>query len=138
MPGAQIAPGIDPNFWRMANRIHQNDNARDAKPMLWIFEGSSILWFIGGLGLSLVAFRLCYDRFGMSIGESGVIGAGPLALAIAYIVLLRAGKPKSYDTDVFLSLNFRFIALVQRQGWLRTAKHLYSKPAKRPAHPRDS
>lgn len=119
----------------MALQQHQNDNARDAKPMVWIFEGSNVYVFVGGFAASLVTFRLCFDR-GLSLVESAVTAALPITLAIAYVVCLKAGKPASYDGDMLISLNYRLICWLQRMGAIRFGGHLYIKPPSPPAHPR--
>ena len=56
----------------------------------------------------------------------------------SYVVFLKAGKPKSYDGDMLVSLNYRAACVLQRLGWLRTRSHLHMKPAKSPSHPRNA
>lgn len=117
----------------MPLRQHANDNARDAKPMVWIFEGSNVYVFVGGFAASLVAFRLCFDK-GLSVVESGIVAALPISSAIAYVVFLKAGKPASYDGDMVLSLNYRMINWLVREGWMRFYGHMFGK-SQRPVHP---
>ena len=119
----------------MALTSHPNDNTRDTKPMVWFFEGSNVYVFVGGFAASVVTFRLCFDK-GMSVVESAVVAAVPITAAVCYVVFLKAGKPKSYDGDMLVSLNYRAACFFQRHGWLRTRSHLHMKPAKPPAHPR--
>ena len=118
----------------MALTSHPNDNTRDTKPMVWIFEGSNVYVFVGGFAASVVTFRLCFDH-GMSVMESAITAAVPITAAVCYVVFLKAGKPKSYDGDMLVSLNYRAACLLQRLGWLRTRSHLHMKPARPPAHP---
>ena len=33
----------------MALEMHPNDNAREGKPALWIFEGRSVAFLVGGV-----------------------------------------------------------------------------------------
>jgi hypothetical protein len=120
---------------QMALQQHPNDNARDAKPMVWIFEGSNVYLFVGGFAASLVAFRFCFDR-GLSMVESTIVATIPISTAIGYVVFLKAGKPASYDGDMLVSLNYRLICWLQRMGLIRFGGHLHMKPSKPPAHPR--
>jgi hypothetical protein len=46
----------------MERLIHANDNAREAKVTLWIFEGSSLYVLIVSVVLALAGFRYAYDR----------------------------------------------------------------------------
>ena len=119
----------------MALISHPNDNTRDTKPMVWIFEGSNVYVFVGGFAASVVTFRFCFDK-GMSVVESAITAAVPITAAVCYVVFLKAGKPKSYDADMLVSLNYRAACVLQRLGWLRTRSHLHMKPAKPPTHPR--
>jgi len=121
----------------MALTQHQNDNARDAKPMVWIFEGSNVYVFVGGFTLSLVLFRMSYDRH-LSLVESAVIASVPLSIAIAYVVFLKAGKPKSYDADMGVSLTYRLQCWLARHGFPRFGGPLHKAPSKAPVHPRSA
>ena len=121
----------------MALTSHPNDNTRDTKPMVWIFEGSNVYVFVGGFTASVVTFRACFDRV-LSLVESAITAAVQITLAVSYVVFLKAGKPKSYDGDMLVSLNYRAACFLQRHGWLRTRGHLHMKPAKAPTHPRSA
>ena len=118
----------------MALTSHPNDNTRDTKPMVWIFEGSNVYVFVGGFAASVVTFRLCFDH-GMSVMESAITAAVPITAAVCYVVFLKAGKPKSYDGDMLVSLELPGGVPFAAPGWLRTRSHLHMKPAKPPAHP---
>jgi hypothetical protein len=83
----------------MERLIHANDNAREAKVTLWIFEGSSLYVLIVSVALALAGFRYAYDRLGLGTWASAGVGAAPLVLASVYVLTLKLGKPKSYDID---------------------------------------
>ena len=119
----------------MERRLHPNNNARQAKVTVWIFEGPSLLFLIAGSGLALLAYRYCYDRLGLGSLNSGLVAAVPIALAILYVAGLKLGKPKSYDVDVFRSLGMRLVRLLHRTGVLRSTLDLYAGSGRRSAHP---
>lgn len=100
----------------MERIIHPNDNAREAKATIWIFEGSSLYVLIAAIALALAAFRYCYDGLGLGTLGSTVAGAAPLVIATVYVVTLKLGRPKSYDIDVFRSLGVRLMRTVARSG----------------------
>jgi hypothetical protein len=100
----------------MERIIHVNDNAREAKATIWIFEGSSLYVLIAAMALALAAFRYCYDGLGLGTWGSAAGGATPLVIASAYVVMLKLGRPKSYDIDVFRSLGVRLMRAVARSG----------------------
>src|SRR6516165_12395723 len=61
----------------MERIIHPNDNAREAKATIWIFEGSSLYVLIASFALALAAFRYCYDGLGLGTWGSVTAGAAP-------------------------------------------------------------
>ena len=102
----------------MERIIHANDNARDAKATIWIFEGSSLYVLIAAIALALAVFRYCYDGLGFGAWGSAAGGAVPLVMATVYVLTLKLGKPKSYDIDCFRSLAVRLTRGVGRSGLL--------------------
>jgi hypothetical protein len=119
----------------MEGRLHPNDNARKAKVTVWIFEGPSLFFLIGGSGLALLAYRYCYDRLAVGNLGSGLAATIPLVLAILYGLALKLGKPKSYDVDCFRSLGMRFVRLLHRIGIMRSTLDLYAESTRKSAHP---
>ena len=99
-------------------RYHEANAGRDSKPVIWIFEGNNVLWMILGFGLALLAFRLCHGRFHLSFGESVAVSLAPLSISLAYVVLLKSGKPKSFDAEFFEWGLARMRELLDRCGWL--------------------
>jgi len=119
----------------MERRLHPNDNARQAKVTVWIFEGSSLFFLIAGSGLALLAYRYCYDRLGLGILNSGLAATVPIVLAILYVATLKLGKPKSYDVDFFRSLGMRLVRVLHRAGVLRSTLDLYAGSGRKSVHP---
>jgi len=109
----------------MERIIHANDNAREAKATIWIFEGSSLYVLIVAIALALAAFRYCYDGLGLGAWGSAAGGAAPLVIATVYVVALKLGKPKSYDIDCFRSLGVRLTRGVSRSGLLLVRLELH-------------
>ena len=90
----------------------------DSDGKIWGIEGVNILFLLAGLllgiGLALLLSRHHAPTF--SIG-AGIV---PIALAIAYVFILRQGKPKSFDTDLLETI-------AAGTGWL--------PPAQQPRNP---
>lgn len=99
-------------------RYHEANAGRDSKPVIWIFEGNNVLWMVLGFGVALLAFRLCHGQLHLSFGESMAIAIVPLALCLAYVVLLKSGKPKSFDAEFFEWVLTRLREFMDRCGWL--------------------
>ena len=92
-------------------RYHEANAGRDSKPVIFIFEGNNILWMLLGCGLALLVFRLAHGRLDWSIGEALAVGLVPLILVTLFVVLLKSGKPKSFDREFF-----EWVAVRSRQG----------------------
>lgn len=84
-----------------SRRYHEANAGRDSKPVIFIFEGNNILWMVLGCGLALLVFRLGHDQLNWSIGESLAAGLVPLSIISLYVVLLKSGKPPSFDREFF-------------------------------------
>jgi hypothetical protein len=119
----------------MERIIHPNDNAREAKATIWIFEGSSLYVLIASFALALAAFRYCYDGLGLGTWASVTAGTAPLVKASVYVVTLKLGKPKSYDVDFFRSLGVRLIRVVARTGLLLVRFELHGLSNREGRHP---
>jgi len=106
-------------------QFHPNDNAREAKANLWIFEGKSLYFLIAGIALAVLLYRFAFER--LQWGNASVaIAVVPLLLITAYVVLLKIGKPKSYDMDFFRSWGLRTLASLHRSGLLRSTLDFYT------------
>ena len=82
-------------------RYHEANAGRDSKPVIFIFEGNNVLWMLAGVGIALLVFRLAHGRLQWSLGESFAAALVPLVLVTLYVVILKSGKPRSYDGEFF-------------------------------------
>jgi hypothetical protein len=115
--------------------VHPNDNAREAKASLWIFEGSSLFVLIGAAALALGSYRFCVERLNWSLVASIGVGAAPLLIATAYVLALKVGKPKSYDVDFFRSLSMRCVRKVAKTGCVLIRVELQGIGGRKSEHP---
>jgi hypothetical protein len=104
----------------MSKAIVHTHAGDDSDGKIWGIEGINILFILVGLltsvGLSLMLFREQTHSPAFSFG----IGSLPLVFAFAYVLALRQGRPRSYDTDLLETL-------LSGRAWL---------PARRqPRHP---
>lgn len=109
-------------------RLHEANAGRDSKPVIWIFEGNNILWMVLGFGLSLLLFRLCHGTWHWSLGESVAVAIVPLLLSGAYVILLKSGKPKSYDAEFFEWGGVRLTQWLDHRGILRSRPYFAPDP----------
>jgi hypothetical protein len=93
----------------------------DSDGKIWGIEGTNILFLLAGLlisiGLVLLLSRHHPPAFSFGVGMT------PFALIALYVLFLRQGKPKSFDTDLFETL-------AGGSGWL--------PPAHQPRNPLSS
>lgn len=102
----------------MSKGIVHTHAGDDSDGKIWGIEGVNILFLLAGLlisvGLTLMLSR--QNALTFSVGA----GAMPFALLTAYVLLLRQGRPKSFDTDLLETL-------AGGSGWL--------PPARQPRNP---
>jgi hypothetical protein len=115
--------------------IHANDNAREAKATVWIFEGTSLFFLIVAFALALLGYRFCYDRLGLGTWGSLAVAVVPLVLVTTYVVTLKLRKPKSYDLDFFRSLAMRLFTVLARMGLLFIRLDLHGFGTRKTQHP---
>ena len=116
-------------------RYHEANAGRDSKPVIFIFEGNNILWMVLGCGLALLVFRLGHDHFHWSLGESLAAGLVPLSIISLYVILLKSGKPQSFDREFFEWIAIRSRQALDHFGLLRDRAYFApprSKPTRRP------
>ena len=119
----------------MERIAHSNDNAREAKATIWIFEGSSLYVLIAAFALALAGFRYSYDALGLGTWVSLLVGAAPLVVAMVYVVALKLGKPKSYDVDFFRSFAVRLMRAIAGTGLLFIRFELHRLSTRKTRHP---
>jgi hypothetical protein len=119
----------------MERIIHANDNAREAKATIWIFEGSSLYVLIAAFALALAGFRYSYDGLSLGIWASLLAGAAPLVVAMVYVLTLKLGKPKSYDVDFFCSSAVRVVRVFAGTGLVLVRFELHGPGTRKTRHP---
>lgn len=70
----------------------------DSDGKIWGIEGINILFLLAGLLLSIGLTLLLSSHHAPAL--SFAVGAVPFVLLAIYVLLLRQGKPKSFDTDL--------------------------------------
>jgi hypothetical protein len=83
----------------MPLELHANDNAREAKPSLWIFHGPAVGWFVLGVMffVSLVTFLA---RLGADWLSATVISLLPLGAVTMFVQFFVNGRPPSHALDL--------------------------------------
>ncbi len=118
-------------------RYHEANAGRDSKPVIFIFEGNNVLWMVLGCGLALLVFRVTHGRFAWSLGESLAASLVPLTVFTLYVVLLKSGKPKSFDREFGEWGIVRLRQALDDLGWLRNRPY-FAPPKSTAARPRQS
>jgi hypothetical protein len=82
-------------------RLTDTNAASDSKGRTWGLEGGLFWWLIGGIGTGIVVFFVLLVPLNCSLTTSFLTALVPVLLCLAYIFLLRQGKPPGYDRDLF-------------------------------------
>jgi hypothetical protein len=113
--------------------MHSNDNAREGRPSLWIFQGRSVVLLVIGAGVFIVLFRIL-DATGVDWLLNIYLSILPLGLTTLYVWLFVNGKPSSYACDLLM------FAIWRSKSWLYLNGALDRPPAfwirsRSPRHP---
>lgn len=119
----------------MPLEFHSNDNAREGRPAVWIFEGKSVVFLVGGVAAFVALFRILAGvgfEWPMNLGISVL----PLLAMTAYVHFAVNGKPPSFAFDVL------FLWLWQAKVWLYFSGALDRPPVlwpvtEKPKHPKE-
>jgi hypothetical protein len=117
----------------MALEMHSNDNAREGKPALWIFEGRSVAFLVGGVAAFVALLRIC-DAAGLNWYFSAGVSLLPMALATLYVASFVNGKPPSYSADLLLFTLWRLRCRLYKAGLLDAPPQFWVRERK-PYHP---
>lgn len=112
---------------------HPNPSSREARPSFWIFEGRSALFFLGGFGASLAAFKTLADG-GWDLVPNALASLLPLAAVTWFVACLVNGKAPSHPVDFLHWKLFQFQANRFRKGGLTRPPQLWRQPPATP-HP---
>jgi hypothetical protein len=115
-------------------RFHETNSGRDAKQSFWFFEGANALWFLAGFGLGMLILQWLLGG-DMPWPAALGIASMPVVAACLYVLILKAGKPKSYDLEMFEWLGWRFLAWGNFQGWWRARPYFGANKIERWDHP---
>ena len=119
----------------MPLEFHSNDNAREGRPSVWIFEGKSVVFLVCGVAAFIALFRIlaaCDLDWPITLGISVL----PLLAMTAYVHFCVNGKPPSYFVDMVLLLVWRAKAGLYLSGALDRPPELWTVPEK-PKHPKE-
>ena len=115
-------------------RYHEANSGRDSKPVIFIFEGNNILWMLLGCGLALLVFRVSHGQLEWSFGGSVAASLLPLIVTTLYVVLLKSGKPASFDREFFEWLIVRCRQGLDHLGFVHDRPY-FGPPRKRSKQP---
>ena len=82
-------------------RLTDTNAASDSKGRTWGLEGGLFWWLVGGVGAGITLFFVLLVLLNESFLASFLIALVPVVLCLAYIFVLRQGKPPGYDRDCF-------------------------------------
>jgi hypothetical protein len=116
----------------MALQLNPNDNARESKPGLWVFQGKWTVLPVVGVAVGIMIFRALgsYVDWYYAVGISGL----PFLLMVAYVLAFVNGKPPSHALDLLVLALWRFRCRWYLAGLLDRPPQLWTVP-RRPAHP---
>ena len=79
----------------MALQMHSNDNAREGRPRVWIFQGRSVVLLVIGAGTFVGLFRIL-DAASVDWPLNIAVSILPLALCALFVWRFVNDKPSSY------------------------------------------
>ena len=115
----------------MPLELRPNDNAREARPSLWIFQGRAIVLFVIGVGVAVAFYRI-FDAAGVEWEFNISLSLLPLALMASFVHLFVNGKAPSFAQDTVALHAFRFRQWVYLQGALNRPPQFWIKSAELP------
>lgn len=85
---------------QQAVKLHETNEGRDTQQGIAGFEGMNALYFMLGLGLSLLIFRKYASEQNANMPLAIGLASIPLILVSLYCFGLKQGKPPSYDVEL--------------------------------------
>ena len=116
----------------MQLELHSNDNAREGRPGVWIFQGNSAVLLVAGVAAFVALFRILVAAE-VDWPLAFVLSLIPLLALAAYVHLMVNGRAPSYSTDVLLFL-WRVKVRTYLAGALDRPPQFWVK-GQRPRHP---
>jgi hypothetical protein len=112
--------------------MHANDNAREGRPGVWIFQGKSVVLLVLGAGLFVGLFRIL-DFAGIDLPLNFALSLLPLALMTVYVWRFVNDKPASYAQDLLAWHLFRFRQWLYMSGALDRPPSFWIRSGELPA-----
>lgn len=119
----------------MALELHPNDNAREAKPSLWIFTGRSVGWLVIGV-MFFITLYVVLSRQGVEWMPAGIISALPLMVITLLVQFCVNGRPPSFALDLLALAMWRLRCWWYIQGGSARPPQWWVV-ASNPRHPRE-
>ena len=119
----------------MPLEFHSNDNAREGRPGIWIFQGNSVILLVAGVAAFVALFRIL-TAAGLDWPFALALGLVPLLSLVAYVHLMVNGKAPGYATDMLLFFIWRVKVRTYLVGALDRPPQFWVK-ATRPRHPKE-
>jgi hypothetical protein len=119
----------------MALQLHPNDNAREAKPSLWIFHGRAVGLLVVGV-MFFVCLVTILGRMGADWAPAIVISALPLAGITVFVAVFVNGQAPSHALDLVALQMWRLRCWFYLQRLLDNPPELWAV-SRAPRHPKD-
>ena len=117
----------------MPLELHSNDNAREGRPGVWIFQGNSVVLLVAGVAAFVALFRILVAAE-VDWPLALVLSLVPLVALAAYVHLMVNGKAPSYAADVLLFFLWRVKVRTYLAGARDRPPRFWVK-GQRPRHP---
>lgn len=82
-------------------RLTDTNAADDSAGSVWGLDGNLFMPVVASAALSIGVLLLLFSAFQIHWLLSALIGAIPFGGTLAYVLLLKQGKPPGYDRDLF-------------------------------------
>jgi hypothetical protein len=113
--------------------LHPNDNAREARPAIWIFQGRAVALLVLGAAIFIALFRVLM-AIDVDWPAALVISLCPLGIMTLVVHYLVNGRPPSYASDMALMSIWRLRTRLYLAGALDRPPELWVRNEK-PPHP---
>jgi hypothetical protein len=113
--------------------LHPNDNAREARPAIWIFQGKAVALLVAGAAIFIALFRLLMAT-DVDWPVALAISCAPLGIVTIVVHSLVNGRSPSYASDLALLTVWRLRVRLYLAGALHQPPALWIRN-QRPPHP---
>ena len=114
-------------------KLHPNDNAREARPAIWIFQGKAVALLVAGAAIFIALFRLLMAT-DVDWPVALAISCAPLGIITIVVHSLVNGRPPSFAGDLTLLTIWRCRVRLYLAGVLDRPPELWIRNQK-PPHP---